>query len=107
MNVLSESQDVVAKSFAGMLGKDMDRFSVGHWHTLKTGSPALQDAAAIFDCTVAETIDQFSHTIFLGNVLAAWSGTGTDTLLYGAKRFRTLRKVMAAPNEAEVESLYF
>ena len=107
VNVLSEMQDVVAKAFAGMLGKDKDRFSVGEWHTLQTASPVLKEAAAVFDCRVAETIDQYTHTIFIGEVLAALSKVGEDTLLYGAKRFRTLRKAIAAPSEPGVESLHF
>jgi flavin reductase (DIM6/NTAB) family NADH-FMN oxidoreductase RutF len=107
VNVLSETQDLLAKAFAGMLGKEFDRFSVGDWHTLQTAAPALRDAAAVFDCRVAETIDQFSHTIFIGDVLVTSSGANIDTLLYGAKRFRTLRKAIAAPNDAEVESLHF
>lgn len=107
VNVLAETQDVVAKAFAGMLGKDKDRFSVGEWYTLQTASPVLQKAAAVFDCRVAETIDQFTHTIFIGEVLAATSRVGEDTLLYGAKRFRTLRKAITTTLEEGVESLHF
>jgi flavin reductase (DIM6/NTAB) family NADH-FMN oxidoreductase RutF len=107
VNVLSENQDVVAKAFAGMLGKDKDRFSVGEWHKLQTTSPVLKEAAAVFDCRVAETIDQFTHTIFIGEVLVASYKAGEDTLLYGAKRFRTLRKAIASPREADIESLHF
>ena len=107
VNVLSESQDLVAKAFAGMLGKEKDRFGVGEWQNLHTASPVLKDAAAVFDCRIAETIDQFSHTIFIADVLAASSGANLDTLLYGAKRFRTLRKAVTSPSETITESLHF
>ena len=107
VNVLSETQDIVGKAFAGMLGKDKDRFGLGEWYRLQTGAPALKNAAAVFDCRIAETVDQFSHTIFIGEVLAASSGANMDALLYGAKRFRTLRKAIASPSEAITESLHF
>jgi flavin reductase (DIM6/NTAB) family NADH-FMN oxidoreductase RutF len=107
VNVLSETQDIIAKSFAGMLGKDVDRFSFGEWHDLQTGSPALKEAAAVFDCRIAELVDQFTHTVLIGEVVAASSGVGTDALLYGARRFRTLRKTVTASSETILESLHF
>ena len=79
VNVLSEEQDSVAKAFAGMLGKDADRFGHGQWSELKTGSPALAGAAAVFDCRIATTIEQFTHTIFIGNVVAVGPRTGQDS----------------------------
>jgi flavin reductase (DIM6/NTAB) family NADH-FMN oxidoreductase RutF len=107
VSVLSEAQDAVAKSFAGMLGKDRDRFASGEWQVLKTGAPALRSAAANFDCRLAETVDQNTHSIFIGDVVAAASRQGIDTLLYGAKRFRTLRKVMAASVSDGGDMLHF
>jgi flavin reductase (DIM6/NTAB) family NADH-FMN oxidoreductase RutF len=107
VNVLSEAQDTVAKSFAGMLGKGHDRFSVGAWHTLATGAPVLVGAAASFDCRIAEVIDQFSHSILIGEVIGVATGQGHDALLYGARRFRTLRKTTTSPEDAALESLHF
>ena len=71
VNVLSEMQDVVAKAFAGMLGPNVDRFGVAEWTEIRTGAPALAGAAAAFDCVVAQTLDQFTHTILLGDVVGA------------------------------------
>jgi flavin reductase (DIM6/NTAB) family NADH-FMN oxidoreductase RutF len=107
VNVLSETQDTVAKSFAGMLGKDRDKFGSGTWQATASGSPALKDAVAVFDCRLVQTIDQFSHSILIGEVVAAASGSSVDALLYGAKRFRTLRKATAMPTDTKVESLHF
>jgi flavin reductase (DIM6/NTAB) family NADH-FMN oxidoreductase RutF len=92
VNVLSETQHVVAKAFAGMLGKDLDRFETGEWDSLQTGAPALKGAAASFDCQLTERIDQNSHSIFIGDVLAVISRQGVDTLLYGTRQFRMLSK---------------
>jgi flavin reductase (DIM6/NTAB) family NADH-FMN oxidoreductase RutF len=90
VNILSEFQEEVAKSFAGMMGKNVERFSTGIWVQNSTGAPVLADAVASFDCSLAQTIDQSSHTIFIGDVLAVAVGEGIDPLLYGARKFRTL-----------------
>ena len=107
VNVLSEMQDIVAKSFAGMLGPNMDRFGVAQWRELRTGSPALVGAAAVFDCVLVETISQFTHTIFIGSVVATSSHLGQDSLLYGSRRFRQLRKVFSTLGSNEGETLHF
>lgn len=100
VNVLAEDQDQVAMLFAGMGGRDADRFAAGAWHSLVTGAPALAGAAAVFDCRLAESVGQSTHTIFFGDVVAVESRKGADTLLYGARRFRQLRKVFTASGEA-------
>lgn len=91
VNVLSDHQDKIAKGFAGMLGKTYDRFSLGEWHELVTGAPVLAGSAAAFDCRLVQVIDQFSHSIMIGEVVAVTNKT-QDPLLYGARKFRNLRK---------------
>lgn len=107
VNVLEETQQNVAQSFAGMLGRDFDRFSVGAWRQGPLGSPILEAAASAFDCRIVETLDQFTHSIFIGEVFATFAGIGRDALVYGARRFRNLRKVMAAPLTEDMEFLNF
>ena len=93
VNVLTEKQDHVAKLFAGMAGKGADRFAAGEWTTLKSGAPVLVDAAASFDCRLASISDQSTHSVLFGDVLATRHRAGEDTLLYGVRRFRQLRKI--------------
>ncbi len=100
VNVLAEDQDSVAMVFAGMGGRDVDRFATGDWGVLATGAPVLQGASAVFDCRLVQAIDQSSHSILIGEVLATGQRTGADTLLYGARRFRQLRKVFSTSGEA-------
>jgi flavin reductase (DIM6/NTAB) family NADH-FMN oxidoreductase RutF len=95
VNFLAEEQDKVAMVFAGMGGSSVDRFETGEWTTLKTGSPVLVGAAAAFDCVLGETCDQSTHRVLFGDVVATAETRGRDTLLYGARRFRQLRKVFA------------
>lgn len=91
VNVLTEAQDSVAMTFAGM--GDADRFALGEWIALATGAPALVSAAASFDCRLASISDQSTHSVLFGDVLAVRRRAGEDTLLYGARRYRQLRKV--------------
>jgi flavin reductase (DIM6/NTAB) family NADH-FMN oxidoreductase RutF len=107
VNVLSDMQEKVGKAFAGLMGRDFDRFSVGEWRSGANGSPLLKDAAAIFDCQVANTLDQFSHTIFIGEVVEAFAGNSGDALVYGARRFRSLRKIMTSAVAEDLEPLHF
>ncbi len=107
VNVLTEDQDKVAKAFAGMLGDSIDRFSVAEWTTLKTGSPVLASAAAVFDCRIGGQLDQFTHSIFLGDVLAATSRLGQESLLYGSRKFRQLRKIFSSLEANSGETLHF
>jgi flavin reductase (DIM6/NTAB) family NADH-FMN oxidoreductase RutF len=104
VNVLAEEQDKVAMVFAG-IGNKSDRFSTGDWGALKTGAPVLAGAAAAFDCVVGETIDQSTHTLVIGDVVATERRAGADTVLYGARRFRQLRKVFAGLESGEAEYL--
>lgn len=107
VNVLEESQENIGKAFAGMLGRDFDRFSLGEWQAMVTGSPILKDATSVFDCRVAETIDQFTHTIFIGEVVGVASGLAREAILYRQRRFRNLRKVTSAVPDDTMESLHF
>jgi flavin reductase (DIM6/NTAB) family NADH-FMN oxidoreductase RutF len=107
VNVLGEEQEKIGKAFAGMLGRDFDRFSIGEWQTQVTGSPLLKGAASTFDCRITDTIDQFTHSIFIGEVVATSAGSGQDALVYAARRFRHMRKVTVAPLEDGMESLHF
>ena len=105
VNVLTEAQDKVAMVFAGMGGKSVDRFSTGEWTTLATGAPALLGSAAVFDCQIGEIVDQSTHAVIFGDVVAVQHQLGQDTLLYGARRFRQLRKVFAGSASGDDEYL--
>jgi flavin reductase (DIM6/NTAB) family NADH-FMN oxidoreductase RutF len=107
VNVLDEKQEKVGKAFAGMLGRDFDRFSVGDWHEVATVSPILKGAAANFDCKLVQSIDQFTHAILIGEVVGVASGIGRDAIVYGGRKFRTLRKIVTAAQEDDLESLHF
>ena len=105
VNVLAEGQDKIAMVFAGLHGLKGDRFATGEWTTLKTGSPILVGASAAFDCVLAEMSQQSTHSVLFGDVVATQHRVGEDTLLYGARRFRQLRKVFAGLHGGQGEYL--
>ncbi len=105
VNVLGENQDDIAKIFAGMRGAKKDRFETGDWTSSVTGSPVLRNASASFDCRLVEIIDQSTHSVMFGEVVATAKQTGHDPLLYGARRFRQLKKVFAGLTDGDVEYL--
>jgi flavin reductase (DIM6/NTAB) family NADH-FMN oxidoreductase RutF len=101
VNVLSDSQDMVARSFAGMLGSRDDRFAVGRWSSLQSGAPVLLDAVCSFDCKLSGVVEQHSHSIIIGDVIAVASRQGAEPLLYGGRRFLTLGETSTSLPGAE------
>ena len=106
VNVLAEDQDHLAKVFAGMAGKSAERFGMGAWNELVSGSPCLAGAASVFDCRVAALFDQHTHTVFFGDVVATRLTPSQDPLLYGLRRFRHLRKIYSRADSSEGEMLH-
>ncbi len=91
VNLLSGDQAAVAGRFAGRAGlKGEARFEGATWITLSTGAPILQDALAAFDCRVTQEHVFATHTIFIGQVVAAVARENADPLIYIRGTFRTL-----------------
>jgi flavin reductase (DIM6/NTAB) family NADH-FMN oxidoreductase RutF len=107
VNVVTENQEHIAKAFAGMMGQDFEKFSIGRWYTLATGSPALREACVSIDCELVECFDQHSHSIFVGEVVSVATQPGEDPLLYGTRRFRALRKTFSTSSTGDLEALHF
>jgi flavin reductase (DIM6/NTAB) family NADH-FMN oxidoreductase RutF len=73
VNVLGEGRAALAETFAGRTPSRFD-FGVGSWEAGATGVPLLTDAAARFDFLVTSTVEAGSHTVIVGDVLAADAG---------------------------------
>jgi flavin reductase (DIM6/NTAB) family NADH-FMN oxidoreductase RutF len=88
LNVLANDQEAIAKRFANMDGSDRtQRFDLGKWSTLSTGSPVLDGALANFDCIVVREIEAATHTLFIGRVLAVRNKEDGSPLIYSNGRF--------------------
>jgi len=92
LNVLARDQEDVAMRFAGMDGADRsERFNLGNWSKLVTGTPVLDGALVNFDCEVAEQIEAGTHSIFIGHIIASRTADKDGApLLYGDGQFTGL-----------------
>ena len=60
---------------------------------IKTTSPILSNAVAVFDCRVVETYKQGTHFIIIGQVVASKKGIG-DPLIYSQRSYTHLKKII-------------
>lgn len=103
VNLLAQEHRALAARFAGMDGiHGPERFDIGEWTSLVTGSPVLADALAAFDCVVAETVDSATHTIFIGRVVAIRAREDGRPLVYEAGRFGTFAETREPRRRASV-----
>jgi flavin reductase (NADH)/flavin reductase len=91
VNLLSRSQEMTARRFAGMVEgiRAADRFVDADWQTSLTGAPVLKDALANFVCNIADIIEASTHSIFLCDVVDIVVSTAgsAEPLLYFNGRF--------------------
>ena len=65
-----------------------DRFGIGEWMTLKTGSPVLASAVVAFDCRTLETKAMASHNVIFGVVEAVRLGPSGPALVYHDRAYK-------------------
>jgi flavin reductase len=83
VNTLGAAESNLADVFAGRSGVHLEeRFSVGEWTTLKTGSPVLATAVVAFDCRTVEIKAVASHNVIFGAVQAVRLGPSGPALVY-------------------------
>ncbi len=66
VSVLAQEQRSVSGVFAS---KSVDKFAQVAWHVRRTGSPLINDAAAVFDCETHQVVDAGDHIILIGRVV--------------------------------------
>lgn len=88
VSVLGTAQRHLAQTFAGRptRGRPFD-FAGASWHRGRSGAPILDGAVAAFDCRLLQAQEAGTHTIFVGEVLAASTSPG-EPLLYGRRAYR-------------------
>ena len=88
INSLSGQDEEIAQVFAGRRGvAGEDRFGVGAWGALKTGSPQLLTSLVSFDCRLVEARHVATHKIVLGEVVAIAGPAHVEGLIYRNRRF--------------------
>ncbi len=90
VNILHENQRNISDVFAGQIRSEIgSRFDYGSWLSLVTGAPALNDAAAAFDCRVEASHDHGTHRVFVGRVVESRCGEGRP-LVYCDRSYGSL-----------------
>jgi flavin reductase len=89
VNTLGAGEAEIADMFAGRTGvMGGDRFNMGEWSTLSTGSPVLASAVVAFDCRIVEVRSVGSHNVFFGAVEAVRLGPQGPALVYHERAYK-------------------
>jgi flavin reductase len=89
VNTLGAAAADIADLFAGRTGvTGSDRFGVGEWTVLATGSPVLLSAVIAFDCRIIEVKSVASHNVFFGAVEQVRLGPSGPALVYHERAYK-------------------
>ncbi|MDF1485615.1 flavin reductase [Ramlibacter sp. H39-3-26] len=93
VNALGAHQQALADLFGGRTPMD-ERFAAGRWATGLGGAPVLLDAAASFDCRIAQRSVVGTHEVMFCAVLAVTVGEAAHALVYFERRYHALPTAM-------------
>ena len=82
VNVLGAQHEKISNAFASSKLSSEDRFKLGAWTTLETGSPILEDALVSFDCDIEQIQEVGTHSIFMCRVVAIKQSQQDESLVY-------------------------
>jgi flavin reductase (DIM6/NTAB) family NADH-FMN oxidoreductase RutF len=96
VSVLGADQQPTAECFAlPTTAAKLQRFCDAAWHEAETGSPILDGAIAYFDCRLSTSYPAGTHTLFIGEIVAAGYEDGGEPLLWFGSRYRRIAPVPA------------
>jgi flavin reductase (DIM6/NTAB) family NADH-FMN oxidoreductase RutF len=81
VNMLHGGQVQIAQNAGGAV-RGEERFNEGDWRESVLGIPYLADAQASFICRNVRSLTFGTHTIFIGEVAAAYAAEAVDPLIY-------------------------
>ncbi len=91
LNTLAANHEELANAFSGLGRRSQEeRFALGEWDTLSTGSPTLADAVSVFDCQIVEAKDMATHRVLFGKVTGLRTGDTLRPLIYHGRRYHGL-----------------
>jgi flavin reductase len=91
VNTLSAADLALADVFAGRTGlQGSERFTIGQWEKLETGSPALTTSLAAFDCRIADARVVATHHVIIGEIVRIRLGEQKPTLVYQGRHYHEL-----------------
>ncbi len=94
VNVLSGAQKALSERFAGAFGMN-ERFENGHWTTLETGTPVLEEAIVALDCRISRIVEVGTHSVMFGAVEALRLGGIAGGLVYFNRAYHHLPHIEA------------
>jgi flavin reductase len=84
VNVLAPEHEELSPVFASVGEIPMaERFAMATWRRLVTGAPALETAAASFDCTIDQVTEVGTHSVFFCAVKAIRLGAAAGLIYHG------------------------
>jgi flavin reductase len=88
VNVLAAGQQSLSDAFAGIGRLPMaDRFAAAAWDPLATGAPLLRQAIAGLDCSIVETVERGTHSVFFAEVAALRLGAPCQALIWWGRGY--------------------
>ena len=95
VSMLALGQQELSNRFAGLDPTVTDRFAGLEIVIAETGSPLLPGAIAWLDCVVRSKHDTSTHTIFIAEVVYAWSDADKIPLAYYNRGYQVLVPIEA------------
>lgn len=89
VNVLSSAQQALSNHFASP-NTMAERFALGHWTTLATGAPVLEEAVATFDCRVSQIVEVGTHSVLFALVEGLRVNQNMSGLVYFNRAYHPL-----------------
>lgn len=96
VNVLGAQHEKISNAFASSKLSSEDRFKLGAWTTLETGSPILEDALVSFDCEIEQIQEVGTHSIFMCRVVAIKQSQQDESLVYFNRVYHQVGQVETA-----------
>lgn len=93
VNVLGAQHETLSNAFASSKFSSEERFKLGAWTTLETGSPVLKDALASFDCEIEQIQQMGTHSIFICKVVAIQQSQQEESLVYFNRAYHHVGQV--------------
>ncbi|GAN95708.1 flavin mononucleotide (FMN) reductase [Komagataeibacter europaeus NBRC 3261] len=89
INVLAADQQDISGVFASPL-KQAERFRSGHWDTLTTGAPVLNEAVLSLDCRIERIVEVGTHSVMFGAVESLRNSSPRGGLVYFNRTYHML-----------------
>lgn len=90
VNVLAAHHEDISNAFASSKFDSEQRFKLGSWTTIETGSPVLTDALVSFDCEIEQVQQVGTHSVFMCRVVGIKKSQQEESLVYFNRAYHQL-----------------